>query len=272
MLEGEQVEPAQNLFYTPEEKSPDPVEPESDNLESEEESDDEIIEELTDAEDEETTEDEDDNEPVELFGRQITRDEFETMESQQMMRVDYSKKTELVAEERKGIATLGDSLKAAISSVESLLLEEESSEEMEELKKDDYGEYMRRVHDIEAKRAKVKEAAAVNDTVSDEAMTRENQKLIEAMPAWSDPKKGQSSRKKDIDGALSYAGEIGYTNADLTKLSDHKTMRALIDAGKYRALKAGNASSTKRKTKASKKVTGKKSGVKKTAEQLWYGD
>lgn len=218
----------------------------------------EDVEELEGEETEEEAEDEDGNEPLDVFGQEITREEFDTMQKQQLMHSDYTKKTQALAEERKQVEALNTDLSSFIAEFESLIVSEVSEEELNELLEDgDTAEYLRRTNEIKANKAKLK---AVKDKQAEAFKTvqaEENKKLIEQMTDWADPKTGQATQKADVDKALSYAEAVGFTKEDLEKLADHKVIRALIDAGKYRELKKSKPAISKRKTPAAKKASKK---------------
>jgi hypothetical protein len=208
-----------------------------------------------------------------VFGTEMTREEFDAMKDQQLMHADYTKKTQALADEKKQIEALSSDLSTFISEFESLIVNEESDEELKELKEDDYVEYMRRKESIDARKKKLKSAKSKQAETLKTIQADENQKLISVMTEWADPKKGQATQKSDVDTALKYAGDIGYSSDDLNKLADHKVIRALIDAGKYRELKKSKPAVSKRKTVASKKVTGKKvaKAKAKSDSELFYG-
>jgi len=245
----------------------------TDNQIIDEDSDEIIIDESVDLEADEDTEDELDDGAIDVFGRSLTKEDPLTMESQQLKDADYRKKTMALASERKGVADLNSDLTALASELEALFLSEVSSAEMEELKEDDYVEYLRRKESIDAKRETLTKAKAKSQEALSSTIASENQKLIDAMTEWNDPKKGQITQKSDLDGAYKYAVDLGFSNDDIGKLSDHRITRALIDAGKYRKLKESNVSQLKRKTKAGKKTASESAkGPKQTTiAERFYG-
>ena len=267
MLENLSETSISDTFYDKqeaEESVEDQPEAESDDSEVEEDP-----EELADDDTEDDEEDEQDEDAVTL-----SQVEFKELQDQQLMHADYTKKTQEVASDKKNTVALNSDLSSAISELEALIVNEESDEELKELKEDDYVEYLRRKDAIDSKKATLKGAKSRQDDVLKQTQADESVKLINVMTEWADPKKGVETQKKDVDSALKYAAEIGFINADFEKLSDHKVMRALIDAGKYRKLKESKPAAAKRKTSASKKVTGKKvagKGKKLTPAELFYG-
>lgn len=272
MLENlsETSEDVTSVFYKSEEE--ESVKDQTETVDDDSEAEDDL-EGLADEETEDTEEDENLAESGTIFGKEITREEFDTMKDQQLMHADYTKKTQATAVEREKIEGLNSDLTATIVELEALIVSEESNEELLELKEDDYVEYLRRKELIDSKKSKLKGAKSRQADALKVTQTDENQKLISVMPEWADTKNGAATQKSDVDTALKYAGEIGYSNDDLNKLADHKVIRALIDAGKYRELKKSKPAQSKRKTTASKKVSGKKVASKKqlTPSELFYG-
>jgi len=231
-------------------------------------------EELEGEETEGEAEDEDSNVPLSVFGQEITRDEFDTMQKQQLMHSDYTKKTQALAEDRKQTEALNSDLKSYIAEFESLIVSEDNEAELNELLEDgDTAEYLRRTKENEANKGKLKAIKAKQAEAFKTTQGEESQKLVEAMTSWADPKTGAATRKSDVDTALGYAESIGYAKEDLEKLADHKVIRALIDAGKYRELKKSKPGINKRKTPVAKKASKKPAqGVKKviSAADLFY--
>jgi len=239
----------------------------------EESSEEEDAEELEGEEAEDEAEDEDGDEPLDVFGQEITREDFETMQKQQLMHSDYTKKTQALADERKKVEALNTDLSSYIAEFESTYVNEASEEELNELLEDgDTAEYLRRTNEIKANKAKLEAIKAKQAEAFKTIQTDENQKLIELMTDWADPKTGPETQKADIDKALGYAEAVGFTKEDLEKLADHKVIRALIDAGKYQSLKKSKPSLTKLKTKVAKKASKKpaRSTKKLSAAELFY--
>lgn len=231
-------------------------------------------EELEGEETEEEAEDEDGNEPLDVFGQEITREDFETMQKQQLMHSDYTKKTQALAEDRKKFESIQADLNSYVAEFESQLVNEVGEAHLNELLEDgDTAEYLRLQNQNKANKSKLEAVKAKQAEAFKVMQTDESNKLVEVMTEWADPKTGQATQKADIDKALAFAAEIGFTNQDLEKLADHKVIRALIDAGKYRELKKSKPSINKRKTPVAKKASKKPAqGSKKTlsAAELFY--
>lgn len=248
--------------------------PEAEDEAVEESDIEEDVEELEGEDTEEEAEDEDGNEPLDVFGQEITREQFETMQNEQLMHADYTKKTQALAEDKKQTTVLNSELSSYVTEFESLIVNEVSEEHLNELLEDgDTAEYLRLQNQNKANKAKLKAVKAKQAEAFKATQAEESKKLVEVMAEWADPKTGQATQKADVSKALEFAAEIGFTNEDLEKLADHKVIRALIEAGKYRELKKSKPSLTKRKTPAAKKASKKPAqGAKKviSAADLFY--
>ena len=273
---NEPSEVADKFYNTDSADDSEQEQTEAEGVEVEEESD--IVEdgeELESEETEEEAEDEDGNEPLDVFGQEITREDFETMQKQQLMHSDYTKKTQALAEDRKQTEALNSELTSYIAEFESQIVNEVDESHLNELLEDgDTAEYLRLQNQNKANKAKLKAAKLKQAELFKTTQTEETKKLIEVMTDWADPKTGKDTQKKDIDTALAFASEVGFTNEDLEKLADHKVIRALIEAGKYRELKKSKPSLTKRKTPAAKKASKKPAQSAKkdiSAAELFYG-
>lgn len=272
----EPSEVADKFYNTESADDSEQEQPEAEGEEVEESDIEEDGEELEGEEAEEEAEDEDGNEPLDVFGQEITREDFETMQKQQLMHSDYMKKTQALAEDRKQVEALNTELKSYIAEFESQIVNEVDEAHLNELLEDgDTAEYLRLQNQNKANKAKLKAVKGKQAELLKTAQAEETKKLVEVMTDWADPKTGQETQKADIDTALEFAAEIGFTNEDLEKLADHKVIRALIDAGKYRKLKKSKPSINKRKTPAAKKASKKPAqggGKKLSPAELFYGN
>jgi len=73
-------------------------------------------------------------------------------------------------------------------------------------------------------------------------LPKEREKMLEARPEWRDAAKFDSDRKS----MSSYAKNLGFTDAELSAIADHRYMQVLHDAASYRALQASNPETLKR--------------------------
>jgi hypothetical protein len=73
-------------------------------------------------------------------------------------------------------------------------------------------------------------------------LPKEREKMLEARPEWRDPAKFEADRKV----MASYAKNLGFNDAELSSLADHRYMQVLHDAAQFRALQAANPETLKR--------------------------
>jgi hypothetical protein len=69
-----------------------------------------------------------------------------------------------------------------------------------------------------------------------QALPQENARMLDARPEWRDPKAFSAAR----DQMKTYARSIGFQDAELNQINDHRYMLILDDAARYRALQASN--------------------------------
>lgn len=165
---------------------------------------------------------------------------------------DYTRKTQALAGERKALidekaafSADRERTKALLTALEARLAEPEDTEDLEALRISDPGEYAARITDrmqrqeiaraaqAERQRLEAQEAHERQQTL--ETTAREAMgKLLEAIPAWKDPKVAQADMAKITD----YAKAIGYADTDLNEILDHRVFVMARDAAAYRALRA----------------------------------
>lgn len=224
--------------------------------------------ELEEGEDEE-------GESITLDGEEITADEIRELKKGNLRQSDYTKKTTELARQREEATALNAQLSGAIELLESLIVEQENDSNLDELLEEgDTAEYLRQTNLLKAKKKKLEKAKKAQSDALASKQAEEGKLLLSVMDAWKDPKSGASTQKSDVDGALQYAADIGFTNDDLAKISDHKVMRALVDAGKLAKLKKSKPEVRKRKVNPTKKVSTKSKQTKsseKDVVDLFYG-
>jgi hypothetical protein len=169
---------------------------------------------------------------------------------------DYTAKTTQIAEQRKLIEQEAAAHRAAREQYEGILktlqerlgteADEPTQAQWDQLKAADpeqyaaaYADYQRRK---DARKAVADEQERVAKQKSEEELkllkdyvTAENAKLLEKLPAWSDPEKRKAGAKLVFDFA---AKQYGFTDEELAKAYDHRIVVMAEDARKYHALKA----------------------------------
>jgi hypothetical protein len=73
-------------------------------------------------------------------------------------------------------------------------------------------------------------------------LPRERDKMLETHPEWRDPAKFDADRKS----MSAYAKQLGFTDAELGSVFDHRYIAVLHDAAQFRALQASNPETLKR--------------------------
>lgn len=78
--------------------------------------------------------------------------------------------------------------------------------------------------------------------VTQQNLAQEREKLYSAVPEWRDP----AAFEKDRGQIAQYARNLGFQDAELNQIFDHRYMRILHDATRYQALQAANPEVLKR--------------------------
>ena len=224
--------------------------------------------------DEEGSDEDGEGESFLLDGEEISADDIREMRQGNLRQSDYTKKTTLLAKSREKVDALTITLETSIDAIENLLGDDSDAELDELLEEGDTAEYLRRDKLRKGKTKKLKEAKALINKAFEEKQALEGEALVDAMPEWSKPKTGDARQKEDIASALKYAESLGFTNEDIARISDHRFMRALIDAGKIAKIKAKSTGLKKAKVKPTKKPGGRakpSGGESKNIVDLFYG-
>jgi hypothetical protein len=168
--------------------------------------------------------------------RQVTLDE---LRSGYMMQADYSKKTAEVSEKRKQIEAKEAEINAKLDEAEELIkfeLDEFQSEEMQELKDYDPESYWKKYDKVQSKAEKFKARKAEKQqkiaAQKAELLAKEQQKLIQKVPEWIDGDRMQSEAKE----LYQVMANLGYTQADIAELSDHRVFLLAREALKLQKI------------------------------------
>jgi hypothetical protein len=107
-------------------------------------------------------------------------------------------------------------------------------------------EFNLRANQIQAHLAQVNQAqqrlAQEREEQIQKQLPVEQEKLQEARPEWRDPKQFQAARADMSD----YARKLGFSDAELSSVFDHRLMLVLHDAARYAALQAASPNAVKR--------------------------
>lgn len=242
--------------------------PESELLEGEE-AETELSEEVAEAETDDLEES-----YLDLDGREISLKQIKEWEQGYLRQSDYTRKTQALAEDRKEVETIKQSLQERQKKLdEALLMAEqivkESDEEvnLEELREYDPEAYLDHIERQEKRKKALEEAKKTKSGLSEaeqEEITRtERAKLLEKNPQWV--KNGQLTEeyKRDEKMVADYMTSLGFTPEDQKGITSAKMWLAILDAARFNASKKQSASIAK-KVKKAPVVTKPKAGSSTT--------
>lgn len=245
---------------------PEPAPTDTDADDSADDDEEEIVEELEE-ETEEVHEEDEEELFYELDGEEVSLNQLREWKNNGLMQSDYTRKTQVLADERKALEAklskineMESQFNDKISALDALLGNEEAEIDWEELAEHDPSEYLRKQRAIEAKRAKLDEAKSVKEKRLQDKMKVESEKLLDSMPAWSDPK----VLEKEYNLSLKALGDIGFTSDDLASESmiDHRLYVLSSKAAKYDELQSKKPTVKKKVAKAPKTVRAVKGKAK----------
>jgi hypothetical protein len=186
------------------------------------------------------TESEDPTYTVKVNGEEVEVS-LEDMRKGYMMESDYRRKTSEVSEQRKEIQAKMQDLDTRIGDAEMVLqieLEDLNSAESLELKEIDPSAYFEKREKIEAKQKKLQELKSKRDAerveLSQETVAKERELTLEAIPEWLDEDVLKSEAKL-VNQQLS---SLGFTNEELSKISDHRLIVLTRKAALYDKIKS----------------------------------
>ncbi len=256
------------------------------DLSAEAVSEDEPEEDDSEEESEDEEPEEDEEEPlyaVRVDGeeQEVTLDELLKGYSRQSA---FTKKTQDLAEERKQIEALQGQYNQEMqqiqserqqysqylqSVIENSNLDQFANVDWERLKSEDPIEFVTKREELREAQEKIAhvqreqhQAAAKNDAVAkqqwQESVKQEHGKLVEKLPEWGDPVK-----QKELAGELrSYASSVGFQEAEIESLIDHRSFIVLNKARLYDELQKSNPKAKKLKNKPKVIRSGKGTSAK----------
>lgn len=98
------------------------------------------------------------------------------------------------------------------------------------------------------------------DLALDAYREQEMNKLLEIMPDLKDPEKGKAIKEQ----MLAVGNEYGYSPDEISAIVDHRAIRVLEDARKYREIVAGKSKAVEKATQK-KRTKPLKAGAKKVS-------
>lgn len=99
-------------------------------------------------------------------------------------------------------------------------------------------EYQHRINAIRGQLEQAHQARAMEAQRAQEAtaklLPQQREKMFETIPEWRDPAKFEASRKDILD----YGKKLGFSDADMSNITDYRFMKVLHDAARYGSLQA----------------------------------
>ena len=261
---------------TPETEEATPTEEEESQPVAEDESFEEESEEEEEPEGEEESE-ETDGEEEELYAVTVNGEEvavsLDELLSGYSRQSDYTRKTQEIAGERKGMEELQQQYNSQVAQIQQERqqymdaltniiagqgseIEKFANVNWDELREADpieyvttreqYREAQERIQSMQYQQAQVAQAQqAQMNQARHEMLKVERGKLVEALPEWDEP----GTQKELANTLQSYAKTQGFTQEELTELIDHRSILVLLKAHKYDQLQNSDVKSKKLKNK-----------------------
>ena len=182
---------------------------------------------------------------------------------------DYQKKTQSLAEQRKSVeaervkideaAKTRDTYAQRLQVIEQLLSQQDTTENLQELKESDpigyaikvaeRSEREKQLQAVQAERQRVQqEQQALHGQRMQQHIQSEQEKLKTFIPEFKDEAKAEVIRR-DI---RSYAKSIGFSDQELSQVYDSRAVQTLYKSMQYDKLMAGKAGATKKVSTAPK--------------------
>jgi len=184
---------------------------------------------------------------------------------------DYQKKTQSLAEQRKSVeaervkideaAKTRDTYAQRLQVIEQLLSQQDTNENLQELKESDpigyaikvaeRSEREKQLQTVQAERQRVQqEQQALHGQRMNQHIQSEQEKLKTIIPEFKDEAKAEVIRR-DI---RSYAKSIGFSDQELSQVYDSRAVQTLYKSMQYDKLMAGKAGATKKVSTAPKTI------------------
>lgn len=196
----------------------------------------------------------------EIDGEEVSLEDVRKWKSGHMMQSDYTKKTQALSEESKAVksqrAELTQSLEtlASIESEIEQLIIGDLGVDLDELREENTGEYLRLKEQQEARKAKLGELK--NKVVEKKnALTLQNAQRLHDSLGWIDEFGNFTDKKStDLKAILDYKQSAGIEDDDFKAISSPAVMQALLDAAKYQKLMENKPDVVKKVVKAPKAI------------------
>jgi len=224
---------------------------------------------------------------LELDGKEYDLNEVRKWQSGHMMQSDYTKKTTVLADDRKAFEAERDSSRENLlksqsevsgmrDTLEVLVIEDEAVDWVE-LKENDPEEYIVQKEKADERKAALEKVKADRSTPTDDPafIQSEQVKLFAANPEWTD-KDNIITEQYEKDTALiaDYAAGAGFTQDEFSRLTSAHHHVTLLKAAKYDQLQAKGRKikETREKVPLVTKPKATKTGQQsKSMEEVFYG-
>ena len=262
---------------TPETEEATPTEEEESQPVAEDESFEEESEEEEEPEGEEESEETEGEEEEELYAVTVNGEEvavsLDELLSGYSRQSDYTRKTQEIAGERKGMEELQQQYNSQVAQIQQERqqymdalqniitssaegMSKYADTDWDALRESDPIEYVTQREELRQSQEKIqamqREQYAAQQRQNEQTtqmrsriVQEEYGKLVEALPEWGDADK----QKKLASEIRSYAGTQGFTEEELNSLVDHRSLLVLMKAKKYDQLQNSDVKSKKLKNK-----------------------
>lgn len=206
-----------------------------------------------------------------IEGEEITLSELKALKEGSLRQADYTRKTQELSEQRKAleaksgqIDALSSTLNDLVSDLKAQIDSDVESVDWDELADLDPSDFLKKKAAIERKQAKLKEAQDNKAKLLKDKQAEEANILFSKMPEWS--KDNGEARQKDIDTALNYAAEVGFSTNELNNIADHRIFMMMIKAAKFDSLKSAQPALKKKVAQAPKVTPATKTAKRKVTK------
>ena len=262
---------------TPETEEATPTEEEESQPVEEDESFEEETEEEEEPEGEEESEETEGEEEEELYAVTVNGEEvavsLDELLSGYSRQSDYTRKTQEIAGERKGMEELQQQYNSQVAQIQQERqqymdalqniiassaegISQYADTDWDSLRESDPIEYVTKREELRQSQEKIQAMQREQYTAQQRQSEQTTQmrarivqeeygKLVEALPEWADADK----QKKLASEIRSYAGAQGFTEEELNSLVDHRSLLVLMKAKKYDQLQNSDVKSKKLKNK-----------------------
>ena len=262
---------------TPETEEATPTEEEESQPVAEDESLEEETEEEEEPEGEEESEETEGEEEEELYAVTVNGEEvavsLDELLSGYSRQSDYTRKTQEIAGERKGMEELQQQYNSQVAQIQQERqqymdalqniiassaegMSKYADTDWDALRESDPIEYVTQREELRQSQEKIQAMQREQYTAQQRQSEQTTQmrarivqeeygKLVEALPEWADADK----QKKLASEIRSYAGTQGFTEEELNSLVDHRSLLVLMKAKKYDQLQNSDVKSKKLKNK-----------------------